>query len=239
MCGRYTVTKPGEILDEAFDELEAQGLEAARDSAKNEGLAAPRFNLAPTQEAPVVVQDGFLARAHTMRWGLVPSWSQGPKGAPLINARIETIGDKRSFAESFEQRRCLVPADGFYEWTPGAKQANFIHLDGGFCFAGLWSRWQDKTQPEQTLESFAIVTGDANSSVESLHHRMPLVLDTADYAAWLDPSFTRREPLLDILRRRSPEWRHHPVGRGVNRVANDDPSLLTEADPEPQNLSLF
>ncbi len=239
MCGRYTITKPGEILDEAFDELEAQGLEPLRDSAKAKDLNTARFNLAPTQPAPVITQEGFRASARAMRWGLVPSWSQGPRGAPLINARIETIDTKRSFVESFEQQRCLVPADGFYEWTPGIKQANFIHLEGGFCFAGLWSRWQDTSQPATTLDSFAIVTGDANSWVESLHHRMPLVLDPADYAAWLDPSLTKREPLLDILGRLSPHWHHHPVGREVNKVANDDPSLLLEASPEPQNLTLF
>ena len=239
MCGRYTITKPGEILDEAFDELEARGLEPDRSSAQSELLTTARYNLAPTQLAPVIVQDEFSALARSMRWGLVPAWSQGPAGAPLINARIETVDSKRSFAESFEQQRCLVPADGFYEWTPGVKQANFIHLDGGFCFAGLWSRWQSTERPHEALDSFAIVTGDANTSIESLHHRMPIVLDPADYSAWLDPSLQQTEQLFEILRRRSPTWRHHPVGRAVNKVANDDPSLLLETRPEPHNLSLF
>lgn len=218
MCGRYTLSVPAETIAQHF------GLEAVPD-------LAPRFNIAPTQAAPVV----RLSTAHEapvlefLRWGLVPAWAKDASGAGrLINARAETAADKPSFRSALRHRRCLVPADGFYEWRTegGAKQPYRIARPDGapFAFAGLWERWTKGAEP---LETFTILTTDANAALRPLHDRMPVILDPADYALWLDPTATDPalvQPLLvpapdDLLT-------FDAVSRAVNSVARDDPALV-------------
>jgi len=218
VCGRYTLSVPAETIAQHF------GLEAVPD-------LAPRFNIAPTQAAPVVrlstVREAPVLEL--LRWGLVPAWAKDASGAGrLINARAETAADKPSFRSALRRRRCLVPADGFYEWRAqgGAKQPYRITRPDGapFAFAGLWERWGEGAEP---LETFTILTTDANAALRPLHDRMPVILDPADYALWLDPTAVDPalvQPLLvpapdDLLT-------YVPVGRAVNSVANDDPTLV-------------
>lgn len=218
MCGRYTMSIPAETLARHF------GLDAVPD-------VAPRFNIAPTQAA-AVVRLSTVREAPVLdflRWGLVPAWARDASGAGrLINARAETAADKPSFRSAFRHRRCLVPADGFYEWRTegGAKQPYRITRPDGapIAFAGLWERWGKGDEP---LETFTILTTAANAVLQPLHDRMPVIVDPIDFALWLDPTATDPalvEPLLvappdDALT-------YYPVGRAVNSVGNDDPSLV-------------
>lgn len=218
MCGRYTLAAEADELIEAFDvpELTFE--------------LVPRYNIAPTQEAPVVAEDRKGRRAGLLTWGLVPGWRDEP-GAGLINARCESVSEKPSFREAFERRRCLVPADGFYEWSRegGAKVPHWIHAPDGslLSFAGIWERW---SRPgEAPRHTFAILTTDANPDVAPLHERMPVVIAPADRDAWLDRS-TDRQRLLDMLGSPPPGiLTHHEVSTRVNRPAEDDPSLIEPA----------
>ena len=167
MCGRYTVSNPGEILPELLGHDDAPEM-------------AARYNVAPTQEAPVIVagEDGSR-RVAEMRWGLVPYWTKDPAiGNRAINARSESVADKPVFRDSFKRRRCLVAADGFYEWQKrsGGKQPFLLRLEGGapFGFAGLWDRWHGPRG--RVLESFTILTTEPNELVAPIHDRMPVVL---------------------------------------------------------------
>ena len=218
MCGRYTMSIPAETLARHF------GLDAVPD-------VAPRFNIAPTQAAAVV----RLSTAREvpvldfLRWGLVPAWAKDASGAGrLINARAETAADKPSFRSAFRHRRCLVPADGFYEWRTegGAKQPYRITRPDGapIAFAGLWERWGKGDEP---LETFTILTTAANAALQPLHDRMPVIVDPIDFALWLDPTAT--DPaLVERLLVAPPDdaLTYYPVGRAVNSVGNDDPSLV-------------
>ena len=218
MCGRYTMSIPAETLARHF------GLDAVPD-------VAPRFNIAPTQAAAVV----RLSTAREvpvldfLRWGLVPAWAKDASGAGrLINARAETAADKPSFRSAFRHRRCLVPADGFYEWRTegGAKQPYRITRPDGapIAFAGLWERWGKGDEP---LETFTILTTAANAVLQPLHDRMPVIVDPIDFALWLDPTAT--DPaLVERLLVAPPDdaLTYYPVGRAVNSVGNDDPSLV-------------
>lgn len=212
MCGRYTVSNPGEILPELV-----QGGEYRESAA--------RYNVAPTQLAPVVVagEDGSR-RAVEMRWGLVPYWAEDPEiGNRMINARSETVAEKPAFRDSFKRRRCLVAADGFYEWqkVPGGKQPFLIRLEGGapFGFAGLWDRWHGPRG--RVLESFTVLTTTPNELVEPIHDRMPVILTPEGRAIWLrsDPAV---EPLHDVLRPYpAEEMEAVPVSDYVNKPAHD------------------
>lgn len=149
----------------------------------------PRPYIRPTEPAAIVARQGDERRFRLVRWGLVPSWAREIRpGRPLINARAETVVEKPSFRAPMKRRRCLVPADGFYEWRgePGRKQAFFIHRrdQAPFAFAGIWDHWLSGDGSE--LDSMAIITTTANATVAPIHDRMPVILDRADYAAWLD-----------------------------------------------------
>lgn len=222
MCGRYTLSVPAETLAQHF------GLETVPD-------VSPRFNIAPTQAAPVV-RLSTAAEAPVLdflRWGLVPSWAKDASGAGrLINARSETAAEKPSFRSAMRHRRCLVPADGFYEWRAegGVKQPyRIVRPDGApFAFAGLWERWGKGDEP---LETFTILTTAANATLAPLHERMPVILDPADYALWLDPTavdVALVEPLL--VPAADDALVFYPVARAVNVVGNDDPSLIIRRD---------
>lgn len=202
--------------------IEAFGLAAASEDQR------PRYNAAPSQDLPVI--PNRLPRAlELFRWGLVPFWAQDEKiGHRMINARSETLAEKPSFKNAFKHRRCLVPADGFYEWkkTADGKRPHFIRLRSGtpMALAGLWERWDKGDEP---LLSFTIVTTTPNPLMAELHHRMPVVLPESAWERWLDP-----DPLapdaLDGLFDPFPadEMEAFEVSTAVNSPANDGPELI-------------
>jgi len=189
MCGRYTLTVDAAVLAELFD------LDPLTD-------LAPRYNIAPTQTAPIVRSTRGEREWAEARWGLIPPWSKDASiGSRLINARAETAAEKPSFRVAFASRRCLVPADGFYEWvkTPGGKQPHHIRFADRrpFAFAGLWEAWND---PEgDTVESYTILTTTPNALVAPLHTRMPVVLEPGRYDDWLQPAPLSRALTDELL----------------------------------------
>ena len=186
MCGRYSQLMSWRELVELY------GL-TNLDFKPN---LPPRYNLAPTQDGPIVRRAETGARELAVaRWGLIPAWAKEASiGARMINARAEGVADKPAFRAAFRRRRCLVPASGFYEWQAqgrGAKQPYYITLaDGGaMTFAGLWERWTDPAA-QRPVESYTILTTEANALLAPIHakHRMPVILDPADFDSWLDPA---------------------------------------------------
>ncbi len=255
MCGRYVLSKPGDVIAETLESLE--GFELV-DSAASQIEA--RFNVAPTQQMPILRSTGLatldLASASSARRSRSielssASWSftsaklnSRAAGKPLINARSETLLEKRSFATSFRQRRCLVPATGFYEWRPrGNRQPFFFRaargsiLVHGFCFAGLWQESVQRASSKSEIE-FCIVTGKAGSSMTEIHHRRPVIVEPDGYRQWLDPA-TSEDRLLALLRDSDPPLERYPVSFKVNKVAYDGPELLAEVSEAPTNLTLF
>ncbi|MEX2317368.1 MAG: SOS response-associated peptidase [Pirellulales bacterium] len=238
MCGRFTLRTPASVLIAHFD-LEVRAEQQLE-------LFKPRYNIAPTQEIVVVRADPTDRRrtVTTLRWGLVPSWSKEPLGGPpQINARAETLADKPTFRTAFRRRRCLIPADGFYEWQQaasggrGKKQPFYIHRpdNAPFAFAGLWEAWTARSGPALpgdavaplSIESCTIVTTAANERLRELHERMPVVLAPADYGLWLDPHVEEPASLAHLLAPCGPaELVAEPVSTHVNRVANDGPQCI-------------
>lgn len=214
MCGRYTLAVRKETLAEKF------GVGGPLPEL------SPSYNIAPGREVAVVLGDGVGRRLEMLRWGLIPSWADDPGiGYRMINARAETAPTKPSFRRAFRGRRCLIPADGFYEWKKedGGKQPYHIRLKDGepFTFAGLWESWNDPNGG--TVRSFAILTTEANEVVGEIHARMPVILPVEDHDMWLDPDFDEKEPLADLLRPYpTAAMEAYPVSRFVNRPANDD-----------------
>jgi putative SOS response-associated peptidase YedK len=232
MCGRFTLTSTPEQLAQRF------GLDEPPQ-------AAPRYNIAPGQDVLAIRLDAETARRVAIhpRWGLVPSWAKDAAiGARMINARSETVAEKPAFRAAFRARRCLVPADGFYEWAPrqGGKQAHYIALRDAepFGFAGLWERWEDPSG--DALESCTLLTRDAVESIRGIHHRMPVILDPTAYEAWLDPARDDPTRLFALLRPPPEEnivW--HPVSNRVNDVRVDDPACIAPAPEAPRQGALF
>ena len=191
----------------------------------------PRYNIAPTQSVLAIRrQSQTLSRELVLlRWGLIPSWAKDEKiGHSLINARAETVAEKPSFRSAFKKSRCLIVADGFYEWrnVDGKKQPYFIHLknDQPFAFAGLAERWKSDGK---TIESCAIVTTEPNSLMAELHNRMPAIISPTDYDCWLDPEFQSREELLAMLRPyAAEEMAAHPVSTWVNNPRHESAQCL-------------
>ncbi len=185
----------------------------------------PRYNLAPTQDAPIVRMTADGRELAMLRWGLVPSWSSGPDNEyRMINARAETVAQKPAFRSAFRQRRCLVPADGFYEWQKrdGGKQPYRMALKNGepFAFAGLWERWQGEGVHE--IESFTIIVTEANDTIRYIHDRMPVILGAADYGQWLEGS-----DVEELLKPFPPAaMMAFPVSTHVNSPKNDDPACI-------------
>ena len=216
VCGRFTLRSPAETIASLFDGLIVPELE-------------PRFNIAPTQSVTCVRSLEGQPVIGPLRWGFVPFWAKDPGvGATLINARAETVASKPSFSESLKRRRCLVIADGFYEWKKiGRKKFPFYVTRADskpFCMAGLWDRWQ---QGEQSMETCSIITTEANVAMQSLHDRMPLILDPEDYPSWLDPNLDGDKTLQQQLRRGIEEaFEIQEVSRFVNRVSNDTPACV-------------
>ena len=221
MCGRFTIMLEADDLREALD------LGAIPEDWR------PRFNLAPSQPAGVVV-DPSTRNLGWMKWGLVPGWAKDPEiGNRLINARSETLAEKPSFRQAFARRRCLIPADGFYEWQhpaggKGRGRPHHIHLASGqpFFLAGLWERWQTKkTEP---LLTFTIITTQANELIASIHDRMPVILTGEMAWDWLQPHSI--DELARFLRPYPARYMEIvPVSFAVNNPANDLPAC---AEPE-------
>ena len=217
MCGRYLLISPVEAMRRLFDVGGFLNL-------------PPRYNIAPTQEAPVVRLERDGGRELVpLRWGLIPSWVKDSSiGNRLINARDDTVAEKPAFRTAFRQRRCLVPADGFYEWQarPGGKQPYRIGLadDGLFAFAGLWEWW--KSREGESLETYTIITTDANDLLRPIHGRMPVIIDEGDHARWLDPKTAPADAKELLKPFPSERMRAVPVSRHVNNVRNDDPDCI-------------
>jgi len=223
MCGRYSFTLPPEAIRALFRVLTGLNLQ-------------PRYNIAPTQAVPVIGLEPSGERALKMfRWGLIPRCSKTmPNGAPLINARSEGIAGSRTFGDAFRKRRCLVPADGFYEWSKDKSLKDrrpwrIVDPDRpAFAFAGLWEGWRN---PEgETIRSFAIVTTSANAKLSHVHDRMPVMLKSEDEGAWLDPNVAEPK-LLSLLAPYDPDKTElYRVDARVNSVQNDDPECLNKLD---------
>jgi putative SOS response-associated peptidase YedK len=242
VCGRTNLTATPEELAEAF----------ALDPAEVPELV-PRYNIAPTQPMAVVRMDARRQRRLSLlRWGLVPSGAGDPRvGARLINARSESASTRGVFRGPFRERRCLVPATGFYEWRriENSRQPYLLRRrDGGIlALAGLWDRWrapQSSPEGHEPIESCTILTTAANELVARLHDRMPVVLDPADYERWLDPALQDAVALFPLLRPYpAEEMVAIPVSPRVNSPDADDPGLLEPIDPEavpvPRQRSLF
>lgn len=215
MCGRFTLSQPTAELADQFQLDEMTELESS-------------YNIAPTHPvATVQIEPETQKRQlNLLHWGLIPSWAKDPAiGSKLINARAETLAEKPSFRSAFKRRRCLILADGFYEWqrVKGKKQPHYIHRQDQqpFAFAGLWEHWQG---PEgKTVNSCTIVTTDANELLRPLHNRMPVILEAKDYELWLDPDVQQTEPLQPLLHPYpSEEMTAYPVSTHVNRPTNND-----------------
>lgn len=218
MCGRYTLTQHERRLQERYGIIDREA-----------ELFLPRFNIAPTQQAPVLLWDD-KPRLKLLRWGLIPFWAKDEKiGGQLINARSETVADKPAFRGAFKKRRCLVLSDGFYEWmkTPTGKVPVWITRKDQqpFCFAGLWENWRN-AEGEDVL-SFTILTTSANELLSQVHNRMPVILDEQAFDGWLDPARSDKGSLAGLLRPYpSDALQFYPVSTLVNSPRNDNPKCI-------------
>jgi putative SOS response-associated peptidase YedK len=234
MCGRFVQHADPEMYAGRYDaELDPDGLGGARAS----------WNVAPTR--PVLAirftpgKDGTPGRVlSALRWGLVPSWSKGPDNRySMINARAETLASKPAYRSAFKRRRCLIPAEGFYEWrasspsAKGPKQPYFIRRDGdaSLLLAGLWESW--RTPAGDMLQSCTIIVTRANAVIAAVHDRMPVVIEPAMADAWLDPDNADLDGLSGLLQPAPDDrWRLDPVSTRVNNVRHDGPELLDPSD---------
>jgi putative SOS response-associated peptidase YedK len=217
MCGRFVITSPPAAVRQVFGYSEQPNF-------------PPRHNIAPTQPIPVVIVENGSRHFKLMRWGLVPSWVKDPRKITLlINARSETINDKPAFKNAMRRRRCLIPADGYYEWqvAGGRKRPFFIHRRDGAMFglAALAENWIGPNGEE--METVAIVTAAASADLAVLHHRVPVTLMAGDFARWLDCSSDDAAPVMALLKGPQPgEFTWHEVSTRVNHADNDDAQLL-------------
>lgn len=221
MCGRFALTQSPSIYADYF----------GVDAIKTEALA-PNYNVAPTDEVYGVATQDSERQLGVFRWGLIPWYSKDRKvAARHINARIETVSTKASFKDSFARKRCIVPADGFFEWEPKegkGKLPHYVHQDGGapIGFAGLWASWKDPESGDR-VRTCTILTGDPDSVVRPIHDRMPVMLAPEVWDAWLDPDIDDVDALLDLLHTRpSVVLAEHPVSTLVNSVHNNVPEII-------------
>jgi putative SOS response-associated peptidase YedK len=229
MCGRYLLTTPVDALRELFLFMERPNLQ-------------PRYNVAPTQDVPIVrlSREGDRRELILVRWGLVPYWADDIAiGNRLINARAETVQKTPAFREAYQRRRCLVPADGFFEWQKDGKVKPPLLVRrkdrAPFAFAGLWERWK---QPDgEVLRSCTIITCPPNELVAPVHNRMPVILDASDHGRWLDPEAGGQA----LLKPCPAEWLEAiPVSPRVNSPQNDDPACIAPLGPaEPVQPQLL
>jgi putative SOS response-associated peptidase YedK len=230
MCGRYRLSRRRQLVEEYFD----------TDSGVEDWV--PRYNIAPTQPVEVIRQNPKqpVRELSMMRWGLIPSWAKDSSvAASMINARSETASTKPAFRDALKSRRCLIPADGFYEWsrTGKTKQPYCFEINEGalFAFAGIWDRWKDAGG--KWLETCSILTTTPNAVTSAVHDRIPVILDPDAYDLWLDPGMRAVDAATDLLKPYDARaMRCYPVSSRVNHVANDDeeccrPMELGEGQP--------
>ncbi|KPK60829.1 MAG: hypothetical protein AMJ59_04305 [Gammaproteobacteria bacterium SG8_31] len=221
MCGRFAFYSPAEAVSRLF-------------SAEAETDLVPRYNIAPTQSAPVVRRDEEgVRRLSLLRWGLIPFWAKDPSiGSRMINARAETVATKPAFRQAYRKRRCLVLADGFYEWQKvgSGKIPWYIWHGAGapFAMAGLWESWRGRD--DTPLETCTILTTAAGASLAAIHHRMPVVLDSEGVETWLDPEPDGARLAAIPERARLAPMEARKVSRRVNSPANEGADLIQPAD---------
>jgi putative SOS response-associated peptidase YedK len=223
VCGRFALTVDPANLQDAFPEFTFPG------------QLAPRFNIAPTQPVLVIPNDG-TGRADFFVWGLIPSWAKDPSiGARMINARAETLAEKPSFRSAYRYRRCLILADGLFEWQAQVgskvKVPHYIRLKSGrpFAFAGLWEDWHAPDGSQ--VKSATIITTQPNELIARLHNRMPVILPPDTYARWLEPAPRQPADLQGLLAPYPAEaMSAHPVSTLVNSPANDRPECIAPAE---------
>jgi putative SOS response-associated peptidase YedK len=219
MCGRFSQGTPSAILAELFQLAKIPSW-------------APRYNIAPTQLVPTVVVTLEDPTRHfrTLRWGLIPGWAKDPRmGSRMINAQAETASTKPSFRTAFRRRRCLVLADGFYEWQQLGRRKQPFHVRmrdrSPFAFAGLWEHW--KGPDGDVIGSCTLLTTEPNDLIRSFHHRMPVILDPTDYDVWLDPGIQEPDRLQPLFRPyASEDLMAYPVTTLVNNPVNDIPECI-------------
>jgi putative SOS response-associated peptidase YedK len=216
MCGRYRLSRGKQVIEEHFD------------AVSGEEDWSPRYNIAPTQAIPVIRQNPTepIRVFSMMRWGLIPHWAKDPSIATsTFNAKSETAASKPAFRDPLRFRRCLIPADGFYEWqrTGTAKQAYCFEMNDGklFAFAGLWDGWKDSSG--KWVKTCSILTTTPNAVTAAVHHRMPAILDPDGYGRWLDPGMQNLTAVSELLKPYDARlMRRYPVGTRINHVADDD-----------------
>ena len=222
MCGRFTLHTPEDQIREAFnlDHTEPLGLN-------------PCYNVAPSQQIPVIRDTESSREMVFAQWGLVPNWSKEPKTKyPTINARIESVAEKPTYRTPFKRRRCLIPADGFFEWkvVNGHKIPHHIRMRNlsVFAFAGLWDRWEGEGQ---TLDSCTIIVMPANEVMKPLHERMPAIIAPAHYDLWLDSRITDKNEIMQYLTSApSSQLKAYPVSTWVNVPKHDDERCIQPAE---------
>ena len=227
MCGRFSLNQTGDELADAFD-------------LRPSPPVGPRYNIAPSQPIATVVATAENPDPHFdfRLWGLIPSWAKDPTiGSRMINARAETVAEKPSFRAAFKRRRCLILADGFYEWetVPGqkTKQPHYIFLKDHrpFAFAGLWEHWADPASGGE-IQTCTILTTAPNELMDPIHNRMPVILAAEDYAAWLDPDFDQPPILQAMLRPYEAEaMDRYAIATVVNKPQNDTPDCMAPLEP--------
>ncbi len=216
MCGRYRLSRRKQLVEEYFD------------TESDESEWTPRYNIAPSQPVPVIRQNPKEPRRELslMRWGLIPSWAKDASvAARMINARSETAGTKPAFRDPLTNRRCLIPADGFYEWsrTGKVKQPYCFEVNDGelFAFAGIWDRWTDPSR--NSIETCSILTTSPNAVTSAVHDRMPVILDPDSYDIWLDPGMRDVSTASELLKSYDAHlMRCYLISTRINQVANDD-----------------
>jgi putative SOS response-associated peptidase YedK len=233
MCGRYRLSRRKQMIEEYFS------------TVSGEDDWTPRYNIAPTQPVPIIRQNPKEPRRQLslVRWGLIPSWAKDMSGAAMmINARSETAATKPAFRDALKFRRCLIPADGFYEWSRRgkAKQPCCFDVNDGelFAFAGLWDRWKDPNG--QWIKSCSILTTTPNAVTSVVHDRMPVILDPDSYDLWLDPGMTNVGAVSEMLKPFDARlMRCYPVSTRINHVANDDEACSAPVELTEIQAGLF
>jgi putative SOS response-associated peptidase YedK len=233
MCGRYRLSRRKQILEEHFS------------TVSWDDDWTPRYNIAPTQPVPILRQNSKepVRAISLVRWGLIPSWSKDSSAsAKMINARLETAATLPALRDAMKSRRCIIPADGFYEWQKkgNAKQPYCFEVSDGslFAFAGIWDRW--KAPCGQWIKSCSILTTNANAVTSPVHDRMPVILDPDGYDLWLDPGMKNVSVVSELLKPYDARlMRCYPVGARINQVANDDAECSARAEITRGQSHLF
>jgi putative SOS response-associated peptidase YedK len=232
MCGRYRLSRRSQLVEEYFDSV-------------GDDDWTPRYNIAPTQPVPIIRQNPKEPRRELslVRWGLIPWWAKDSSGAAgMINARSETAASKPAFRDALKLRRCLIPADGFYEWKKNGKekQPYCFEVNEGqlFAFAGIWEAWKDSSR--KTIETCSILTTTPNAVTSTVHDRMPVILEPDNYDLWLDPGMTKLDAVTDMLKPFDARlMRSFPVSTRVNHAANDDVECSTPIEVAQSQQLLF